>query len=516
MPDIRKVIDIIIRSKDETKTGVASAGADLATLNKALLAVGLSAGAMALGIQRAFSATVASVSRFDELSKKLGTTTTAVQELDFISSQLDADFETLSRGMVTLQKNATGLGNEAALAGDALKKIGLSAKDIEKVSPVDLLIDITRRLNGLESQSIRTKVASDLFGRAYMDVLSVLAEGPDKIEAVRKKAHDLNLIMSPGQVKAADEAADAWDRFTRQLAAARNNAIIPVISAWERLQKMSEKPVSLKVAVDRLGDKALAKLIAERVGSGSLRGPRPVGADLGLPYPDLQPGPDRIATMSARGGEMASKLGLATLGGYSFTSVNRPFKMPEVADLKPILDVQQDIAVAVEDTRDAYDALRDGIQSVEEQGASLSTSLVDGAYEWADVWARGMALVQTKQVEFADMGKRLFRAMISDMLTWINKLIARQIVSAILSAIIPGGGGGVAQAAAALGNVGGWNMGVGGSADSAALRMPRASLGDYGRTVTLNANISSTFASRGEMQAAAVQLYRMAQVEFAR
>lgn len=534
MADVRKNIDILIRAKDETQVGVAGAKSGMATLAGTVTA--LSAGYLALSqaigqATRAVAASVQGVARFDALAKQLGTTTDAVQELDFIASQLDADINTLARGVLTLQKNATGLGAEAALAADALARIGLSAKAIEAGDPVSVLADIIERLRDVKSRSEQARIASDLFGRAYMDVLAILGQGSGAIRRATDEAHRLGLVLDPELVETADKAADAWDRFARRLEASRNRVILPLVDAMDKIERRAATLAALAEIERKTGgafgrsvdlsalpengqqNMVLGLLSVLQGRGGGLRGPRAVA---GMPPPvvTVQPGGtgrDAIGEFAAMGAAASGQLGLARMGGYSFGSATRPFEMPSVADIEPILEMQQELSLEVDNTRDAYDAMREGLLEIEKQGESLGATLVDGAFQWADSWSRGMALVMTKQAEFSDIGKRLFRAMVTDMLAWINRLIARQIVAAVLNAIIGGGGGNVAGAIqtanAVTGSGGAVPMGLPDS--GRAYRPPQVSQGDFGRPVIVQAQISTVFGSQGEVRAAASHLKRI-------
>lgn len=487
MPDVRKNIDVVIRAQDETRRGVDTASRSVDKLGKSfadvvgkVTAVTAAVGA-SLFVLRNFSE---QIDRISINARRLGVTTEEAQRLSYVAQFLDADMEGLGRSIFSVQ-------GRAELLAEPLRKIGISLEDIRRLEPTDVLERMAEGFAGLETQQERSAVAYKLFNERGREMLGIFAEGADAIRRFKNEAP----IIDEKTLRNAAEFNDTWDKIVANLKAA----------AAVNLSNVKDALASGANPYGRDVSTGLTPGQAARAGIGPgvrLRGPRPF--QLPEPGPILSsPGLDMVSILAAQGAAAARDLRPAGM---------RDFEMPRVGDIEPILKTQQELRLEVDRTRDAYDALGEGLRAIEAQGESLGATLVDGAFRWADSWSRGMALVTTKQAEFADIGKRLFRAMVTDMLAWINRLIARQIVSAVLSSILGGGGGNVAgaiQAASAAAGGGGGAVPMGLPESSRAFRPPQVATGDFGRPVVVQASISTVFGSQGEVRAAAAQLKRI-------
>lgn len=520
MADVRKNIDVLIRAKDETQQGVRSADAALSSFNKTTLALGISAAGVALGIR-----TMAN--EMDQLSKtarQLGATTDEVQQLTYAARIMDVEFTALSNSVVELQRRLDDPTIEIALA-----RIGLRMEDIRDQSPAVALEKITSALGRMESQTIKAATAYDLFGRQGREILAVDSE------LLLKLMGDAPVIPQ-SSIESLGRFGDEWDKLEMSAKASAATIAGPVISAVNALIDLLDRG-------RRVGG-WLADLMPWSSGgtwggrTGHMGRPRmlpgnlemvpglgmiptetsPIAWDINTPRTDRLRAVQeelrrRSIALSTRGSMIggASMRPGGSLRGMEFAGPVGMF--PTSAEEEKQNKMLEERVGHLADLRDQYDALRDGIREVEIQAESLGASLVDGAFRWADSWSRGMALVTTKQAEFADIGKRLFRAMVTDMLAWVNRLIARQVVSAVLSAIMArGGGGNVAgaiQAAAAASGGGGGSIPMGLPESSRAFRPPQVATGDFSRPVIVQASISTVFGSQSEVRAAASHLKRV-------
>jgi len=518
VPDVRKNIDVLIRAKDETQSGVRTADAALSSFNKTTLALGISAAGVALGIR-----TMAN--EMDQLSKtarQLGATTDEVQQLTYAARIMDVEFSALSNSVVELQRRL----DDPTIA-IALSRIGLRMEDIRDQSPAVALEKVTAALGRMESQTIRAATAYELFGRQGREILAV-----DSKELLRLMG-DAPVIPRES-IEEIGRFGDEWDKLEMNAKAAAATIAGPVISAVNGLIELLDR--------GRRAGSWLADLMPWATGgawggrTGHMGRPRMLTGNLEMVpglgmvptetspiFSDInQPTQDRLRAVreELRRAHLALSVRGSMIGGASMRPGGsiRGMEFAGPVGMFPTSAEEEKQNKALEervghlaDLRDSYDALRDGIREVEIQAESLGATLVDGAFRWADSWSRGMALVQTKQAEFADIGKRLFRAMVTDMLAWINRLIARQIVSAVLSSILGGGGNvaGAIQAATAAAGGGGGAVPMGLPESSRAFRPPQVATGDFSRPVIVQASISTVFGSQSEVRAAASHLKRV-------
>lgn len=110
-----------------------------------------------------------------------------VQTLIFGMTRLSTQFEAISQGK--------GKG-----AAKALKELGLSAKELQKV-PVDQAMEkIQLALAGVGDASKRTALSSDIFGARFARTLNTI--DPKQLKAIKDEALELGIVMSGEDVEA--------------------------------------------------------------------------------------------------------------------------------------------------------------------------------------------------------------------------------------------------------------------------------------------------------------------------
>lgn len=159
----------------------------------ALASVGAVAGLGALAVKAGETA-----DRLLDLNNITDISTDTLQEFQFISNQAGVETEALSRGAESLTKRlgAVRTGNEPVV--ESLKKLGVSFKDAngEIRSTEDVMNESIEALAGLENQTERNQLSSQLFGGAYKDLAPVLGLGADAIKNLREEANELGLVKT--------------------------------------------------------------------------------------------------------------------------------------------------------------------------------------------------------------------------------------------------------------------------------------------------------------------------------
>jgi hypothetical protein len=103
-------------------------------------------------------------------------------------------------------------------AADALAAIGLSAQQLQGMSPEDQFTAIMEGLAGIDDASQRAAVAQKLLGRAGTELLPMV----NNLEEARERARELGLVMSD---EAAQKAADFSDALNEIKSAAKGVAL---------------------------------------------------------------------------------------------------------------------------------------------------------------------------------------------------------------------------------------------------------------------------------------------------
>ena len=269
----------------------------------------------------------------DEVQKmalKTGFSTEKLSELKFAAELGGASLETIAKGSKNLARVIFEAGEESKIAGekadklsekygenseevkaarevtgtygDALKALNLTTTDLMKLTPEDRFMEVAFALADVEDAGTRAALAQELFGRAGVDLLPMLAEGRDGLKAMAQEARDLGVVFDQ---EAADASAEFNDNILRLTTGLKGLGftiiaeLIPVMNEW--LPKIKDAIVNAIAWVKENGE-----LIATIVKAAAVLGPLAIAlGSLILIMPGI------IATM----GLLTGGLGAAGLGG---------------------------------------------------------------------------------------------------------------------------------------------------------------------------------------------------------
>ena len=99
------------------------------------------------------------------------------------------------------------LGLGAGATG--MKKLGLSQKDVEKLSPDDALNLVADRLSKVGDRAIQASIANDLFGRSGAQLLPIFDKGAKGLNQFRSEADRLGVTFSAVDARKVENANDA-------------------------------------------------------------------------------------------------------------------------------------------------------------------------------------------------------------------------------------------------------------------------------------------------------------------
>lgn len=225
--------------KTAAKWGAAVAGA-------ATAAVG--------GMVKAATSAASTADNIDKMSQKIGVSREAYQELDYIMSQNGASVDSLKSGMKTLvsvmDNTAKGTSEEAT----ALERLGISATDADGNlrSAEEVMWEAFSALQGMENQTEKARLATELFGKSGTDLMPMLNNTSASVENLKDEAHKLGLVMSDELVDNGVSLTDTLDKAKRSISAVAtrlggalmpilNKAINFVIAQMPKIEKLIEK-----------------------------------------------------------------------------------------------------------------------------------------------------------------------------------------------------------------------------------------------------------------------------------
>jgi hypothetical protein len=217
--EIFKLIGSIFVDTDEADKSLAKTDEKAEGVGKTLLKGVSSAGKFALGLGTAAatgatalmgvaSKSAEAADEIDKMSLKMGLSRKGYQEWSYVMGQNGMDISTLNTGMKTLVNQMESAAKGSKSASSYFDQLGISIYDTNGnlKDQETIMNEAIYALAEVEDTTLRSALATDLFGKAGTEMLPMLNSGAEGMQELTQRAHDLGLVMS-------DEAVDAGVMF---------------------------------------------------------------------------------------------------------------------------------------------------------------------------------------------------------------------------------------------------------------------------------------------------------------
>ena len=194
-------------------------GKGLKVAGAAFAAAGAAAGAAAAAIYKTVQSSAAASDKIDKMSQKIGISRESYQELDYVLSQNGMSVDQLQAGMKTLTNQMQSAQEGGKKAQAAFKTLGISATDTNGAlrKQEDVLFETIAALQGMENETERNALASDLFGKSASELAPLLNAGAGSMDELRQKAHELGLVLDDETIDSGVAFTDTMDTVKRTL-----------------------------------------------------------------------------------------------------------------------------------------------------------------------------------------------------------------------------------------------------------------------------------------------------------
>jgi hypothetical protein len=178
----------------------------------------------------------ASADEVDKMSQKIGISRDAYQEWAFALSQSGADVDGLQTGVKTLSKAAYEASQGVKTYSDSFDELGVSVTNADgsMKNQEQLLNETITALQGMEDETKRTALASELMGRSATELAPLLNAGADSAEAMKKQAHDLGLVLGDDVIDSGVVLTDTMDQIKRSFGAATTTIGASLMPAFQK------------------------------------------------------------------------------------------------------------------------------------------------------------------------------------------------------------------------------------------------------------------------------------------
>jgi hypothetical protein len=150
---------------------------------------------------------IANAGNIADLSAKTGLSTRAVQVYGQVVKEAGGTVDDMANAVFKLGINAA---NGDKKFNDAIKALGMNLADVRKMNPEQLFEAMAGKLKDVESVQDRNRLGVDLFGKTWGNVAA-------SVQSDITGIGDSLTILGDDQVKALDEASDAWDRLSANI-----------------------------------------------------------------------------------------------------------------------------------------------------------------------------------------------------------------------------------------------------------------------------------------------------------
>lgn len=138
----------------------------------------------------------------DKMSQKIGISSKAYQQWDYVMKRSGTSVDNLKAGMKTLSKQVEAGSSD-------FKKLGISQKELKNASTEEILEKTIKGLAGMKEGTERTALATKLLGKAGMDMAPLLNQGTKAIDEQMEMAEKYGMVMSDKTVKASAKFTDS-------------------------------------------------------------------------------------------------------------------------------------------------------------------------------------------------------------------------------------------------------------------------------------------------------------------
>lgn len=152
----------------------------------------------------------------DKMSQKMGMSSDAYQEWDFVLQHCGASIESLKPAMKTL-------ATAAESGSDAFSQLGISQEQIAGMSQEQLFDATIAGLQNVTDETQRTYLAGKLLGKGATELGPLLNTSADDVADMRAQVHDLGGVMGSDAVKAAAAYQDSLQNMQYAFSGLKNN-----------------------------------------------------------------------------------------------------------------------------------------------------------------------------------------------------------------------------------------------------------------------------------------------------
>lgn len=230
-------IELIISAKDTASQVLGNLTGKLGKLPNIIKSASLALGgltAATAGIVAFAKSTANAGEIIFDMSRRTGISAQALSELKYVADLSGTSIQSLETGFKLLSKRMYDASEGQKEATKIFNELGINIFETSgQLKNADsVFMDLIGRINALGSDTEKSAMALELFGRSGTELLPLIKEGAINIEEMRKKAQELGITFTDFEARQADAFNDALTTLSASVEGLKNSLakdLIPVI-----------------------------------------------------------------------------------------------------------------------------------------------------------------------------------------------------------------------------------------------------------------------------------------------
>lgn len=170
--------------------------------------------------------------KVDKMSQKLGLSTDAYQQWDYVMQLAGADINSMGAGVKTLTNKLQSAKDGTASSVEAFEKLGLSVEDLSNMTQEELFETTIKSLAGMEEGTERAALANELLGKSGMNLAPLLNMTTEEIDEMLGAAQEYGMVMSEDAVKASAAYQDSLTTLQGVMGGIKNGLLSELLPAF--------------------------------------------------------------------------------------------------------------------------------------------------------------------------------------------------------------------------------------------------------------------------------------------
>ena len=236
-------IGIVITVKDTFSKGLDKLRKGLNVMKKAVLAASAATVALGIGFAKIAKSTAATGDLFQKMAQKIGVSATALSELKFAAEISGASIQEVGNSLRLLSKRMLDAKQGLAEAKRSFEALNIEVTDTTgNLKAADaVFLEAVEAINKLGSETEKTALAQELFGRSGANLLPLIRLGKEGIQALREEATKLGITFSDIEANQAAEFNDSMLRLGSAFTGLKNQIGKELIPAFSEIAKAVTK-----------------------------------------------------------------------------------------------------------------------------------------------------------------------------------------------------------------------------------------------------------------------------------